>query len=139
MPQILALSRGPVELGAVTRTSGQGRMGQMEGQDCQICEEMNAAMRGGQWSRAPLSLKRFVFKEKWVMVEPWCFPGEADWGVGIPARAEAIREALSGIVDFHTGRYRSGPRRDIDVNLVNRPSSCAPARAGCGGPAFPLD
>ena len=70
MPQILALSRGSVELRAVTRTSGQGRMGQMKGNDCQVCEEMDSAMHGGQWSRAPLSLKRFVFKVKWVMVEP---------------------------------------------------------------------
>ena len=114
-------------------------MGQMEGENCQICEEMNAAMHGGQWSRAPLPLKRFVFKVKWVMIERWCFPGESDWGLGVPARAEAVLGALRGVVDFYTGRYRSGPRRDIDVNLVNRPSSCAPASAGCGGPAFPMD
>ena len=115
VPQILALSRGRLGPGAVGRQRGQDRMGQMEGKNCQICEEMNAAMHSGQWSRAPLSLKRFVFKVKWVMVERWCFPGESDWGLGVPARAEAVLGALRGIVDFYTRRYRSGPRRDIEI------------------------
>ena len=54
-------------------------------------------------------------------------------------RAGTIREVPSRIVDFHTGRYWAGARRDIDVDFVNRPSACSPAGAGYGGPAFPLD
>lgn len=130
----LTPSRGSVERGVVARRRGQERTGQTERKYSQTREEVNATMYAGQWACVSLPLKYVVFKVKWVMVEPWCFPGETDRLLGI---APPVLRSSGRIVDFQTGRDRARARRDVDIDGVNRSTSFPPGRADRTGPTLP--